>query len=89
MTCGCPATDTFGFASTPRRRNIPYTGVTDSRSVNADELQALNDHYVAQTNWLVRRGRDDLIDMIADEYERDLSAIRARSQDSEEPDRAA
>jgi hypothetical protein len=51
-----------------------------------DELRALNDYYVAHTNWLVHRGRDDLIDAVADEYERDLRTLRASRQ---EPDRAA
>jgi hypothetical protein len=56
--------------------------------VNADELRALNDYYVSHANWLVRRGRQDLIDVIADEYERDLSALRDRCRD-EAPDQAA
>jgi len=51
-----------------------------------DELRALDDYYVAHTNWLVHRGRDDLIDAVADEYERDLRTLRARRQ---EPDQAA
>ena len=51
-----------------------------------DELRALNDYYVAHTNWLVHRGRDDLIDTVADEYERDLTALRASRH---EPDQAA
>jgi hypothetical protein len=51
-----------------------------------DELRALNDYYVAHTNWLVHRGRDDLIDAVADEYERDLRTLRASQQ---EPDQAA
>lgn len=51
--------------------------------MNADELQILNDHYVAQVNWLVCRGRDDLIDVIADEYERDLHRLcRLRRRDA-------
>jgi hypothetical protein len=56
--------------------------------VNTDELRALNDYYVSHANWLVRRGREDLIDVIADEYERDRSAVRACRRD-EEPGRAA
>ena len=53
-----------------------------------DQLRALSDYYVAQVNWLVRRGRDDLIDVLADEYERDVAAARTRFE-SEAPDRAA
>ncbi len=49
----------------------------------------LSDFYVAQVNWLVKRGRDDLIDCVADEYERDLSGARSRLIAVEEPDRAA
>jgi len=51
-----------------------------------DDLRTLNDYYVAHTNWLVHRGRDDLIDTVADEYERDLTALRASRH---EPDQAA
>ena len=51
-----------------------------------DQLNALNDYYVSQVNWLIHRGRDDLIDAVADEYERDLSALR---RGAEEPRRAA
>jgi len=54
-----------------------------------DELRALNDYYVAHTNWLVHRGRDDLIDAVADEYERDLTALRAGSRELGEPGQAA
>jgi hypothetical protein len=57
--------------------------------MDKDQLRALNDHYVAQVNWLVRRGRDDLIDTIGDEYERDVAAARAHSEQSGAPDRAA
>lgn len=38
----------------------------------------MNDYYVSHVNWLVHRGRDDLIDAVADEYEHDLHALRAR-----------
>jgi hypothetical protein len=54
-----------------------------------NQLRALNDYYVAQVNWLVRCGRDDLIDVVADEYERDVAAARARSDASKAVDRAA
>ena len=47
------------------------------RTDTAEQLRALSDFYVAQTNWLIRRGRDDLIDAIADEYERDMRAVLA------------
>jgi hypothetical protein len=57
--------------------------------MDSDQLRAVNDHYVAQVNWLVRRGRDDLIDVIADEYETDLAAARARAEQREARDRAA
>ena len=54
-----------------------------------DDLRTLNDYYVAHTNWLVHRGRDDLIDTVADEYERDLSDLRAGSRELGEPGQAA
>ena len=57
--------------------------------MDKDLLRALNDHYVAQVNFLVHRGRDDLIDVIADEYERDVAAAHAGSEQSEAPDQAA
>jgi hypothetical protein len=57
--------------------------------MDSDQIRALNDYYVAQVNWLVRRGRDDLIDVLADEYERDVAAARARSVPDEARDRAA
>jgi hypothetical protein len=57
--------------------------------MDTDQLRALNDYYVAQVNWLVRRGRDDLIDVLADEYERDVAAARTRPAPGEAPDRAA
>jgi hypothetical protein len=57
--------------------------------MDTDNLRALNDYYVAQVNWLVRRGRDDLIDVLADEYERDVAAARTRSARDEAGDQAA
>lgn len=57
--------------------------------MDTDQLRALNDYYVAQVNWLVRRGRDDLIDVLADEYERDVAAARAGSARGEARDHAA
>jgi len=57
--------------------------------MDKDLLRALNDHYVAQVNFLVHLGRDDLIDVIADEYERDVAAAHADSEQSEAPDQAA
>jgi hypothetical protein len=57
--------------------------------MDTDQLRALNDYYVAQVNWLVRAGRDDLIDVIADEYERDVAAARTRVEQREVPDQAA
>lgn len=57
--------------------------------MDSDQLRALNDHYVAQVNWLVRRGRDDLIDVLADEYERDLAAARIRAEQRQTQERAA
>ena len=56
--------------------------------MDSDQLRAVRDHYVAQVNWLVRRGRDDLIDVIADEYENDLATARARAEQRQAPDRA-
>jgi len=43
----------------------------------ADQLRALSDFYVARTNWLIGRGRDDLIGAITDEYERDMRTVLA------------
>jgi hypothetical protein len=43
-----------------------------------------HDHYVTKINWLVATGRDDLIDEIADEYERP-----ACSQCASPPERRA
>jgi hypothetical protein len=57
--------------------------------MDSDQLRALNDYYVAQVNWLVRRGRDDLIDVLADEYERDVAAARTRCEQSDASGRAA
>lgn len=57
--------------------------------MDSDELRALNDYYVAQANWLVYQGRDDLIDVIADEYERDLAAARARAEQTAAGNQAA
>jgi hypothetical protein len=57
--------------------------------MDSNRLRALNDYYVAQVNWLVRCGRDDLIDVVADEYERDVAAARAGSDESEAAGRAA
>jgi hypothetical protein len=57
--------------------------------MDSDQLPAIRDHYVAQVNWLVRRGRDDLIDVIADEYEHDLAAARGSAERRAAPDRAA
>ncbi len=54
--------------------------------MNDDQLSAINDYYVSHINWLVHRGRDDQIDAVADEYERDLAALR---RSNEEPGRAA
>ncbi len=34
------------------------------------------DEYVSKVNWLVARGRDDLIDEIADECERRIASAR-------------
>jgi hypothetical protein len=56
------------------------------RTDTAEQLSALSDFYVAQANWLIRRGRDDLIDSIADEYERDMRAVRLADR---RPDQAA
>ena len=55
------------------------------RTDTAAQLRALNDFYVSQTNWLIRRGRDDLLDAIADEYERDVRAALAEPR----PEQAA
>jgi hypothetical protein len=60
--------------------------------VNEKHVQAIDDYYVSHVNWLIHRGRDDQIDAVADEYERDLSALRHGSTEQhrgEEPDRAA
>ena len=57
--------------------------------MDTDNLRALNDYYVTQVNWLVRRGRDDLIDVLADEYERDVAAACVRSVPGESRDGAA
>jgi hypothetical protein len=60
--------------------------------VNEKHVQAINDYYVSHVNWLIHRGRDDQIDAVADEYERDLSALRhapAQQHRDEEPGRAA
>jgi hypothetical protein len=57
--------------------------------MDSNQLRTLNDYYVAQVNWLVRCGRDDLIDVVADEYERDVAAARASADESEASDRAA
>jgi hypothetical protein len=57
--------------------------------MDTDILRALNDYYVAQVNWLVRRGRDDLIDVLADEYEREVAIARTRSERDETGDQAA
>jgi len=60
--------------------------------VNEKHVQAINDYYVSHVNWLIHRGRDDQIDAVADEYERDLSALRdgsARRPSDEEPGQAA
>src|SRR5215475_8600063 len=65
-----------------RLRNSPYMPRGDHRDMDKDLLRALNDHYVAQVNFLVHRGRDDLIDVIADEYERDVAAAHADSEQS-------
>ena len=86
MTCKHRAVSAYSFASVPRRGNSPYTPVSDPRYVDEDQLRALNDYYVAHTNWLVHRGRHDLIDTIADEYERDVRALRSIQQ---EPGQAA
>ena len=57
--------------------------------MDTDNLRALNDYYVSQMNWLVRRGRDDLIDVLADEYEREVAVARTRSARDEAGDQAA
>lgn len=60
--------------------------------MNEKHVQAIDDYYVSHVNWLIHRGRDDQIDAVADEYERDLSALRHGSTEQrrgEEPDRAA
>ena len=54
--------------------------------MNDEHLDAVNNYYVSHLNWLIHRGRDDQIDAVADEYERDLSALR---HDTMQPDRAA
>src|SRR5215475_15137904 len=76
-------------ACLPRLRNSPYISSADARGMDSDQLRAIRDHYVAQVNWLVRRGRDDLIDVIADEYEHDLAAARGGPERRAAPDRAA
>ena len=40
---------------------------TESQSITVEEF------YVSRVNWLVSQGREDLIDPIADEFERHLS----------------
>ena len=57
--------------------------------MDSDQFRAIRDHYVAQVNWLVRRGRDDLIDVIAEEYEHELAAARGSAERPAAPDRAA
>jgi hypothetical protein len=60
--------------------------------VNEKHVQAIHDHYVSHVNWLIHSGRDDQIDAVADEYERDLSILRSRSaqqHSDEEPGQAA
>ena len=54
--------------------------------MNEKHVQAINDYYVSHVNWLIHRGRDDQIDAVADEYERDLALVR---RTDEEPGRAA
>ena len=80
------AVSAYSFASTPWLGNSPYTAAAHPRSVNEKHVQAINDYYVSHVNWLIHRGRDDQIDAVADEYERDLRTLRARRQ---EPDQAA
>jgi hypothetical protein len=59
--------------------------------VNDEQLQAVNNYYVSHINWLIHRGRDDQIDAVADEYERDLRALwhDTALRDTVQPDQAA
>jgi len=44
--------------------------------MDLDRVREHDDPYVAQAEWLVRPGRPDLIDVVADEFERDLRPAR-------------
>lgn len=59
--------------------------------MNDEQLQAVNNYYVSHLNWLIHRGRDDQIDAVADEYERDVSALHPGTTrlDTMRPDQAA
>ncbi len=55
---------------------------TDPMSANQHADPAVHEFYVSQVNWLVSRGREDLIDCVADEFERHLTEreLAARNQ---------
>ena len=43
------------------------------------EWRTEHDQYVEKINWLIQTGREDLIDDVADQYERPLVASVSRS----------
>ena len=55
-----------------------------------DQLLPNPEPYISQINWLVSQGRDDLIDVIADEYELHRERLTApRPVEISEPERGA
>ena len=52
---------------------------TIAPDLSAAAADAVHDRYVSQLNWVISQGRDDLIDVIADEYERRLAPAPAES----------
>jgi len=53
--------------------------MTETTLIDNGELRAVQEFYIAQANWLIHHGREDLIDFVADEYERDLRSMHDTS----------